>query len=201
MKKNSYLTVAAVVLILVAAAGGYYYFFMKEKFPVIAEPTPFELTNAVDGKQFSSEDGKVKVLTFFYSNCPDICPLTLNDYRKLEKQLRAEELYGTDVELVAVTVDPKVDTQKVLKKYASNFEANAEGWKVLTGDDVVIDRLTRQLNFYYSKAESGLVTHGTQMFILDRDNKVRAISSMAKTTDEPVDLEEVMTSVKQLAKE
>ncbi|WP_449403312.1 SCO family protein [Exiguobacterium artemiae] len=127
--------------------------------------------------------------------------MTLNDYRKLEKQLRAEELYGTDVELVAVTVDPKVDTQKVLKKYASNFEANAEGWKVLTGDDVVIDRLTRQLNFYYSKAESGLVTHGTQMFILDRDNKVRAISSMAKTTDEPVDLEEVMTSVKQLAKE
>jgi protein SCO1/2 len=64
-----------------------------------------------------------------------------------------------------VTVDPKVDTPKVLKMYASNFEADAEGWRVLTGDPVVIDRLTRQLNFYYSQAESGLVTHGTQMFI------------------------------------
>ncbi|MCY1690525.1 SCO family protein [Exiguobacterium sp. SL14] len=102
---------------------------------------------------------------------------------------------------MAVTVDPKVDTPKVLKKYASNFEADAKGWKVLTGDSVVIDLLTRQLNFYYSKAESGLVTHGTQMFILDRENKVRAISSMAKTPDEPVDLEEVMSSVTQLAKE
>ncbi|MCY1690524.1 SCO family protein [Exiguobacterium sp. SL14] len=58
---------------------------MKEKLPVIAEPTPFELTNAVDGKSFNSEDGKVKVLTFFYSNCPDICPLTLNDYSSSRK--------------------------------------------------------------------------------------------------------------------
>lgn len=201
MKRNSYMTVIAVLVIIAAAAFSYYFFFMKEELPVIAEPTPFELTNAVDGKTFDSDDGKVKVLTFFYTNCPDICPLTLNDYRKLEKQLKEKDLYATDVELVAITVDPKVDTEPVVKKYASNFEAKADGWKVLTGDAVVIDRLTRQLNFYYSKAESGLVTHGTQMFILDRDNKVRAISSMAKTPDEPVDLEEVMNAVEQLAKE
>lgn len=202
MKKNSFLTVGITVAVLLAAGvTSYWLFFKKPDLPVIQEPTPFALTNALDGEMYDSDNGKVKVLTFFYTNCPDICPLTLRDFMKLEKELKEEGIYGTDVELVAVTVDPEIDTVPVLKNYGDAFSADTKGWKLLTGGKADIDRLTRQLQFYYSKANSGLVTHATTMYIIDRNHDVRSVAHMATTTEKPVDIEGIMESVKVLVKE
>lgn len=202
MKRNSYLTVVISVLVLVVMGlAVYFIFFNEDELPVIQEPTPFTLTNALNGETYNSDNGKVKVVTFFYTNCPDICPLTLRDFMKLEKELKAEGLYGTDVELVAITVDPEVDTVPVLKNYGDAFQAEPTGWKLLTGEKVDIDRITRQLQFYYSKANSGLVTHATTMYVIDRNHDVRAVAQMATAGDEPVDIESIMEDVKVLANE
>ncbi|WP_214827201.1 SCO family protein [Exiguobacterium algae] len=202
MKRNSYLTVVISVLVLVVMGlAVYFIFFNEDELPVIQEPTPFTLTNALNGETYNSDNGKVKVVTFFYTNCPDICPLTLRDFMKLEKELKAEGLYGNDVELVAITVDPEVDTVPVLKNYGDAFQAEPTGWKLLTGEKVDIDRITRQLQFYYSKANSGLVTHATTMYVIDRNHDVRAVAQMATAGDEPVDIESIMEDVKVLANE
>ena len=202
MKRNSYTTVALVVLLLLATGiGAYFIFFNQDDLPVIQEPTPFTLTNALDGEPYDSDNGKVKVVTFFYTNCPDICPLTLRDFMKLETALKEEGLYGTDVELVAITVDPAIDTVPVLKNYGEAFQAEPTGWKMLTGEKEDIDRITRQLQFYYSKANSGLVTHATTMYMIDRHHDVRAVAQMATAGDQPVDVESIMEDVKVLAKE
>lgn len=202
MKRNSYTTVALVVLLLLAMGiGAYFIFFNQDELPVIQEPTPFTLTNALDGETYNSDNGKVKIVTFFYTNCPDICPLTLRDFMKLETALKEEGLYGTDVELVAITVDPTIDTVPVLKNYGEAFQAEPTGWKMLTGEKEDIDRITRQLQFYYSKANSGLVTHATTMYMIDRRHDVRAVAQMATAGDQPVDVESIMEDVKVLAKE
>ena len=202
MKRNSYTTVALVVLLLLAMGiGAYFIFFNQDELPVIQEPTPFTLTNALDGETYNSDNGKVKIVTFFYTNCPDICPLTLRDFMKLETALKEEGLYGTDVELVAITVDPIIDTVPVLKNYGEAFQAEPTGWKMLTGEKEDIDRITRQLQFYYSKANSGLVTHATTMYMIDRRHDVRAVAQMATAGDQPVDVESIMEDVKVLAKE
>jgi len=192
------LTVAVLITIGVAS---YFLFFKQDDLPVIQEPTPFTLTNALDGETYNSDNGKVKVITFFYTNCPDICPLTLRDFMKLEQELKADGLYGTDVELVAITVDPEVDTVPVLENYGTAFQAEPTGWKVLTGEKADIDRITRQLQFYYSKANSGLVTHATTMYIVDRQHDVRAVAQMATTGDQPVDIESIMEDVNVLVAE
>lgn len=125
MKRNSYMTVGLTVAILVAiGVASYFLFFKEEDLPVIQEPTPFTLTNALDGQSYNSDNGKVKIVTFFYTNCPDICPLTLRDFMKLEQELKANDLYGTDVELVAITVDPEVDTVPVLENYGRHSKPN-----------------------------------------------------------------------------
>lgn len=202
MKLNSYLTVGLTVLTLVViGVAVYFVFFNQDDLPVIQEPTPFTLTNALNEETYDSDNGKVKIVTFFYTNCPDICPLTLRDFMKLEKELKKENLYGSDVELVAITVDPEVDTVPVLKNYGEAFQAEPTGWKMLTGDQVDIDRITRQLQFYYSKANSGLVTHATTMYVIDRHHDVRAVAQMATAGDEPVDIESIMEDVKVLANE
>lgn len=202
MKRNSYTTVAiAILALLVVGLITYFVFFKEDDLPVIQEPTPFTLTNALNEESYHSDNDKVKVVTFFYTNCPDICPLTLRDFMKLEKELKDEGLYGSDVELVAITVDPEVDTVPVLKNYGEAFQAEPSGWKLLTGEQVDIDRLTRQLQFYYSKANSGLVTHATTMYVIDRNHDVRAVAQMATAGDEPVDIESIMEDVKVLANE
>ena len=89
----------------------------------------------------------------------------------------------------------------VLKNYGEAFQAEPTGWKMLTGDQVDIDRITRQLQFYYSKANSGLVTHATTMYVIDRHHDVRAVAQMATAGDEPVDIESIMEDVKVLANE
>lgn len=202
MKRNSYMTVGLTVATLVAiGVASYFLFFKTDDLPVIQEPTPFTLTNALDGSMYNSDNDKVKVVTFFYTNCPDICPLTLRDFMKLEQELKANNLYGTDVELVAITVDPEVDTVPVLEKYGEAFQAEPTGWKMLTGDQADIDRITRQLQFYYSKANSGLVTHATTMYIIDRHHDVRAVAQMATAGEKPVDIETIMEDVLVLAAE
>ncbi|MCT4783743.1 MULTISPECIES: SCO family protein [Exiguobacterium] len=202
MKRNSYTTVGLTVAVLIAiGVASYFIFFKQDDLPVIQEPTPFTLTNALDGETYNSDNGKVKVVTFFYTNCPDICPLTLRDFMKLERELKTEGLYGTDVELVAITVDPETDTVPVLENYGAAFQAEPTGWKVLTGEKADIDRITRQLQFYYSKANSGLVTHATTMYIVDRHHDVRAVAQMATTGDQPVDIESIMEDVNVLVAE
>lgn len=202
MKRNSYMTVGLTVAVLITIGVASYFLFIKQDdLPVIQEPTPFTLTNALDGETYNSDNGKVKVITFFYTNCPDICPLTLRDFMKLEQELKADGLYGTDVELVAITVDPEVDTVPVLENYGAAFQAEPTGWKVLTGEKADIDRITRQLQFYYSKANSGLVTHATTMYIVDRQHDVRAVAQMATTGDQPVDIESIMEDVNVLVAE
>ena len=202
MKRNSYMTVGLTVAVLITiGVASYFLFFKQDDLPVIQEPTPFTLTNALDGETYNSDNGKVKVITFFYTNCPDICPLTLRDFMKLEQELKADGLYGTDVELVAITVDPEVDTVPVLENYGAAFQAEPTGWKVLTGEKADIDRITRQLQFYYSKANSGLVTHATTMYIVDRQHDVRAVAQMATTGNQPVDIESIMEDVNVLVAE
>lgn len=80
----------------------------------------FTLTDQ-NGNPFtlSSTEGKVVMLYFGYTSCPDVCPLTLSDLRYVREKMGAE---AEDVQVIFVTVDPERDTQQVLKKYVAAFD-------------------------------------------------------------------------------
>ena len=83
-----------------------------------------------EGREFDSATlhGTPYVVSFFFSSCPTFC-------RDLNKQLRQsnDAVADTDVRFLTITVDPDVDTVKVLKKYADGFDAKVGRWSFLTG--------------------------------------------------------------------
>jgi protein SCO1/2 len=87
-----------------------------------------------DGKTLNFYDdvikGKRVVVSFIYTSCPDICPLTTARLTQVEDQLRDQ--MGQDLFFVSMTVDPEHDTPEKLKEFSNAF-STGPGWLFLTG--------------------------------------------------------------------
>ena len=88
-----------------------------------------------DGKTLKFYDdvikGKIVIISFIYTNCPDICPLTTARMTQVEDMLG--DHVGRDIFLISMTVDPVRDTPPQLKQFSEAFGAKAPGWLFLTG--------------------------------------------------------------------
>ena len=96
-----------------------------------AGPAPdFELVdqynNTVNMSQFK---GKIVVITFIFTNCPDICPAITYQMNKIAEELGPN--FNESVVFLTVTVDPERDTPERLKAFASDYGAS---WQFLTSD-------------------------------------------------------------------
>jgi protein SCO1/2 len=82
--------------------------------------------------QLSALHGKTVVLTFIFTNCPDICPVTASNMRETYEQLSAE--LKEKVALIAITVDPPRDTAQALERFSEMFDLqDVPQWHALTG--------------------------------------------------------------------
>jgi protein SCO1 len=81
--------------------------------------------------------GKVWIVDFFYTECPDTCPLQSANMARLQDALAQEP----DVCLVSISVDPEHDTPEVLAAYATRYGADPHRWLFLTGAKDAIYRL------------------------------------------------------------
>ncbi len=77
------------------------------------------------------------IVNFFYTECPDTCPLQSAHMARLQDELAHEP----DVRLVSISVDPEHDTPEVLAAYATRYGADPERWLFLTGPKDAIYRL------------------------------------------------------------
>jgi len=85
-----------------------------------ALPAPEILLNRDNGSSFrlSEQRGDVVLLFFGYTSCPDVCPTTLSELRKVNTELGGN---ANQVKVVFVTVDPERDTPEQIQKYVSIF--------------------------------------------------------------------------------
>ena len=81
--------------------------------------------------------GKVSIVDFFYTRCPDVCPLQSANLARLQTELAD----APDALLVSITVDPDYDRPDVLAAYATRFDADPTRWLFLTGQREAIYRL------------------------------------------------------------
>jgi len=130
--------------------------------------------NAPDGKPRSLADfrGKLVVLFFGYTHCPDVCPTTLADLAAVMKQLGAD---ASRVQVLFVTVDPERDTPEVLAKYVPAFDASFLG---LSGDPAATQRAAKEFKIFYEKRPGGApgaytVDHSAQSYVLDSQGRLR----------------------------
>ena len=129
-----------------------------------------------DGKPRSAADfrGKVVVVAFGFTHCPDVCPTTLADLASVMKQLGAD---ARGVQVLFVTVDPKRDTPELLAQYVPAFHPEFIG---LHGDAAATEKVTKDFHVYAHErpgkgGEGYTVDHSAQSFVLDRDGRVRLL--------------------------
>jgi protein SCO1 len=127
-----------------------------------------------DGKPRTLADfrGKLVVLFFGYTHCPDICPTTLVDLAAVMKQLGPD---AARVQVLFVTLDPERDTPEVLSKYVPAFDASFLG---LSGDDAATQRVAKEFRIFYEKQPGGApgaytVDHSAQSYVLDGRGRMR----------------------------
>jgi len=118
--------------------------------------------------------GKVVVVSFGYTHCPDVCPTTLADLSAAVKRLGAD---AARVQVLFVTVDPKRDTRELLRQYMPAFNADFLG---LSGNAEATARVTRDFHVYAQErpgksADAYTVDHSAQTFVFDREGRIRLV--------------------------
>ena len=107
--------------------------------------------------------GKVVVINFIYTSCPDECALETARLAEVQKILG--DRVGKDVFMYSISIDPTNDTPKILKEYADKFEAGP-GWLFLTGKDADITQLRQKLGLYSEGDKDGkLQDHNLSLII------------------------------------
>jgi protein SCO1 len=125
------------------------------------------------GQKFESNKlrGKVMIVAFAYTTCPDVCPLITAAMRQVQINLTQRERENSY--LVTVTTDPEVDSPKVLAAYAKRFEVELSGWSFLTGDQATLEQVWKSFGVGVVRKARGLVDHTPLTAILDRQGTLR----------------------------
>ncbi len=126
--------------------------------------------------------GKVTLVFFGYTQCPDVCPTTLAELAAVKQSLGAD---GQRVQGVFVTVDPKRDTAEVLKAYVGNFDPS---FVALRGDEAQTQAAAKNFKVFYAlvpgKTEgSYTVDHTAGTFIFDTQGRVRLFLRYGSSAD------------------
>ncbi|MDF1815364.1 MAG: SCO family protein [Verrucomicrobiales bacterium] len=105
---------------------------------------------------------KIVVINFIYTSCPDTCPLETSRLREVYALL--EDRMGKDIFFRSITIDPKTDTQSVLKEYADRWEVGP-GWDFLTGNEAEITHLRKKLGLLSARDSVNLADHQVNMIM------------------------------------
>jgi protein SCO1/2 len=138
----------------------------------------FKMTRALDGKAVTAADykGKIVLLYFGYTYCPDVCPTTLFNIAQMLKKLGKR---ADDVRVLFVTVDPNRDTLPVLTRYTEAFGSQVVG---LRGTPDQLATLAKRYRVAYSvqPASAGHpyeVTHSAAVYVFDRNGNIKLLFS------------------------
>jgi protein SCO1/2 len=116
--------------------------------------------------------GKVTVVFFGYTQCPDVCPTTMAELAEVKRSLGKD---GERVQGVFVTIDPERDTPQLLKNYITAFDPS---FVALRGSDAQTKAVAKEFKVYYAKVEgrtpgSYTMDHTAGAFIYDTQGRLR----------------------------
>ncbi|WP_017378538.1 SCO family protein [Paenisporosarcina sp. TG-14] len=140
---------------------------------------------------------KPKLVTFFYTNCPDICPTTTLDLKDLQQLMKEKGVSQDQYLIISITLDPTFDTNDKIQQYKNAFDISDTNWLFLRGSEEVTKEFTHYFNFAYDMNQDGFITHSTSMYVVDQNDQIRAHHTMA-IGENRVDIEEIAGHLLQL---
>lgn len=132
------------------------------------------ISHSGDPISLSDLRGKVVLLYFGYTNCPDFCPTTLGDYKQIKEALGAD---AEKVAFVMISVDGSRDTPEALNAYLSAFDPDFIG---MTGDENDVEHIGAEYGLYFERragdtAEEYLVDHATSIYAIDPEGRLTMV--------------------------
>ena len=129
-----------------------------------------------NGERFK---GKVSVVFFGFTQCPDICPSSLSELHNAVAQLGPD---ASNVQVLMVSVDPERDSPEVMKDYLSVFsDGLPTEFLGLTGTPEEIRQTAQAFRAYYAKVPtpdgSYTMDHSASYYFIDKEGKARVLAS------------------------
>lgn len=147
----------------------------------------FELSStAPEQSRLSAFKGKLVLLNFGFTSCPDVCPMVLT---RMSKVMAALEDDRAKVQPLFISFDPERDTVERLQAYLQYFGKDFIG---MTGTPEQIAKVAKQYGVVYlpQKSDSAagtLFAHSDYIYLLDQQGRVRALFSTRDSVDDMVD--------------
>ena len=143
----------------------------------------FQLTDH-NGQQRSTKDfaGKVVVVFFGYTQCPDVCPTSMQELAEVKQMLGKD---GDRLQGIFVTVDPARDTPEVLKAYMTNFDPT---FLALSGTPEQIAAVAKDFKIYFKKVDGKTPTsytmdHSAGSYVYDPQGRLRVYHRYGSGTE------------------
>jgi protein SCO1 len=130
-------------------------------------------------------NGKAVAIFFGFTHCPDVCPTTLSEMKRVMEKLGPD---SARLQVLFVTVDPKRDTPELLAKYVPSFNASFLG---LYGDDAATEKIARDFKIIY-RVQSGktpdsyTLDHSAGMLVFDPQGALRLFIDYGRLTPEQI---------------
>lgn len=189
MTRRTVLAVSLLLVVLVIGVGGAYTWlrpYQSHGF-MLDEATPatdFTL-NAAGNQSVSLHDyrGKVVLLYFGYTHCPDVCPTTMADLRVALSELEAQ---ANDIQVIMVSVDPERDSPEWLADYVHRFDDRFVG---VTGPLDQVTEIATAFGIHFHKhagsvATGYLIDHTAKVLVIDRQGNMRMFFPFGQTSEE-----------------
>lgn len=151
-------------------------------------PVPDVALTAHTGRPVSLRElqGRVLLIYFGYTSCPDACPATMVRLAAAVEELRPEQ--QEEVQVILISVDPERDTPERLADYVTHFSPWFLG---MTGSEDDLEAVTAPFGVYFEKGErlgsdGYLVDHTASVFAVDKESRLRLIYSYATPAQEIV---------------
>jgi protein SCO1/2 len=120
--------------------------------------------------------GRIAVVFFGFTQCPDVCPTSMNTMAEVKRLLGAQ---GERLQVLFITVDPERDTQALLKEYMASFDP---GFLALRPEPDDVQRVADDFKIYFKKVPGSTPTsytmdHSASKYIFDTEGRVRLFSA------------------------
>lgn len=121
--------------------------------------------------EFGELRGKIVLVDFAYTTCPDVCPLLTAAMAAVQRGLKPGE--RDKVHLLTVTTDPEVDSPAVLAAYAKRYGADFSNWSFLTGRERSLAKVWKTFGVGVKRIARGLVNHTPLTAVVDAEGVMR----------------------------